>query len=87
MPLASRITDASTGEARAMRWGWWHIEMMTVAARAHFPETEDMALLTVWSQPETSNGFLIEFPMGFKDPTDGEVFILNASDHLHLWRE
>lgn len=87
MPIAAAIYDEGTTTPRPLRWGWWHLDCMTEAARAHFPVTQNMSMLTVWSQPETANGFDIEYPMGFKDPTDGEVLTLNKGDRLEVWRE
>lgn len=89
MALRTAITDATTGELRRPPhgWGWWHVECMTTAARAHHPEVAHHGLLEVWSLPATSGGLTIEFPMGFKDPDDGEVFILNVGDRLDVWRD
>jgi len=89
MPLCTAIYDADTIGPRKMPhgWGWWHLEMMTFAARVHEPATKDMGLLDVWSYPSLQAGLDIEFPMGFKDPADGEVFILNKGDRLEVWRE
>lgn len=70
-----------------MRWGWWHLRMLTEAARAHEPAVKDDAILTVWSYPSLQSGLDIEFPMGFKDPEDGEVMILNKGDRIEVWRD
>lgn len=85
--LMTRIIDADTGEDRSVRWGWWHVLCMTDAARAHVPATQDMAILTVWSYGDLPHGLTIEYPMGFKDPSDGEVFVLNEGDRLEVWRD
>jgi hypothetical protein len=87
MALCSAIYDADTIDPRPMRWGWWHIEVMTDAARAHYPEVRDLPILEVWSYPALQSGLDIEFPMGFKDPADGEVLILNKGDRLEVWRD
>lgn len=87
MPLCSAIYDADSTTPRSIRWGWWHIECMTAAARAHEPATQDMPLLEVWSYPSLQSGLDIEFPMGFRDPIDGEVLIFNKGDRLEIWRE
>lgn len=87
MPLCSAIYDADTTEERILRWGWWHIQCMTLAAQAHEPATKDMPILEVWSYPSLQAGLDIEYPMCFRDPTDGEVLILNRGDRLEIWRE
>ena len=87
MPLRTAISDADTTEPRSVRWGWWHIVCMTEAARAHEPAVKDMPILEVWSYPSLQNGLDIEFPMAFKDPSDGEVLTLNKGDRLEVWRE
>jgi hypothetical protein len=87
MALCTAVIDADTGKPRAIRWGWWHVDCMTVAARAHIPEVRDLPLLDVWSHEELWNGLTIEYPVGFKDPVDGEVFILNEGDRLNVWRD
>ena len=87
MPLCTAIYDADTTEARKVRWGWWHIECMTAAAQAHEPATKDLPILETWSYPSLQSGLDIEFPMGFKDPSDGEVLIFNKGDRLEVWRE
>jgi hypothetical protein len=87
MPLNTAIYDADTNKTRALRWGWWHIECMTFAAQVHEPATEGMLLLETWSYPSLQSGLDIEFPMGFKDPSDGEVLILNKGDRLEVWRD
>jgi hypothetical protein len=40
MALCTAIYDADTNKPRKVRWGWWHIEMMTFAAQVHEPATE-----------------------------------------------
>ena len=87
MPLATAIFDAGTLNRRSLRWGWWHVECMTEAARAHYPEVKDLPLLLVWSYPALQSGLDIEYPMGFKDPYDGEVLTFNKGDRLEVWRE
>lgn len=87
MGLLAQIIDAETNEPRSLRWGWWHIMCMTDAARAHVPEVKDDAILTVWSHKDLQNGMTVEFPMAFKDPSDGEVLTLNKGDRLKVWRE
>jgi hypothetical protein len=87
MALCTQVIDAGSTTPRHIRWGWWHVECMTEAARAHVPAAADLPLLDVWSLPETANGLRIEYPMGFKDPADGEVFILNQGDRLLMWRD
>lgn len=87
MPLLTQIIDAGTTTPRKIRWGWWHVECMTDAARAHVPETKDLPILEVWSHRSLQAGLTIEFPMGFKDPFDGEVFILSEGDRLKVWRQ
>lgn len=87
MPLCARVYDSGSTEPRSIRWGWWHVVCMTEAARAHFPVTQNMALLTVWSQPETCNGLTVEYPMAFRDESDGEVFTLSRGDKLLVWRD
>lgn len=85
--INTAIYDADTTTPRRVRWGWWHIECMTEAARAHYPEVADLPLLQVWSYPALQNGLDIEFPMGFKDPADGEVLIFDKGDRLEVWRD
>lgn len=85
--LNAAIIDADTTTPRSIRWGWWHIMCMTDAARAHEPATKDMPILDVWSYPSLQSGLDIEFPMGFKDPADGEVLILDKGDRLEIWRD
>lgn len=87
MPLCAAIFDADTTTPRPLRWGWWHMVVLTEAAKAHEPATKDMPLLEVWSYPSLTNGLDIEWPMGFKDPADGEVLILNKGDRIEVWRE
>jgi hypothetical protein len=87
MPLAAAIYDADTMRARPLKWGWWHVLCMTEAARAHYPEVQDLPILSVWSYPALQAGLDIEYPMGFKDPDDGEVLILHKGDRLEVWRE
>lgn len=87
MALCTAVTDAGADEPRKMRWGWWHVECMTVAARAHVPETASLPLLDVWSHPDLRLGLTIRWPVGFKDPEDGEVFVLNRGDRLNVWRD
>lgn len=86
MPLLAQIADADTNEPRTLRWGWWHIVCMTEAARAHVPEVKEQAILEVWSHPSLRNGMTVEFPMAFRDPSDGEVLTLNRGDRLTVWR-
>jgi hypothetical protein len=85
--LAAAIYDVDVIEPRRLRWGWWHIVCMTEAAQVHYPETEGMGILAVWSYPALQAGLDIEYPMGFKDPADGEVLILNVGDRLEVWRD
>ena len=87
MALCSQIVDAGTDTPRRVRWGWWHIVVMTEAAQSHVPETEGLPLLEVWSHPALSGGLTITYPMGFKDPADGEVFSLTAGDRLSVGRD
>jgi len=87
MALCTQVTDAGTDQPRRVRWGWWHVECMTDAARAHIPGAADLPLLELWSHPSLGNGLIIEYPVGFKDPVDGEVFILNQGDRLDVWRD
>lgn len=85
--INTAIYDADTTTSRRLRWGFWHLEVMTIAAQAHEPATQGMAILDTWSYPSLQSGLDIEFPMGFRDPTDGEVLILNAGDRLEVWRD
>ena len=87
MALCTQVIDAETDEPRTIQWGWWHVEVMTQAARAHIPGAADVPLLELWSHPALSRGLTIQFPMGFRDPADGEVFILNTGDRLNVWRD
>lgn len=87
MPLNTAIYDADQKVERPLRWGWWHLQCMTEVARAHEPATRDMPLLEVWSYPSLQSGLDVEFPMGFKDPADGEVLIFNKGDRLEVWRD
>jgi len=87
MPICAEVYDADMTEPRSIRWGWWHMLILTYAAQAHEPATQDMPLLEVWSYPSLQAGLDIEFPMGFQDPADGEVFILNKGDRIEVWRE
>lgn len=87
MPLNTAIYDADCIEPRSLRWGWWHIEAMTLAAQAHEPATQGMPILETWSYPSLQNGLDIEFPMGFKDICDGEILIFNKGDRLEVWRD
>jgi hypothetical protein len=85
--INTAIYDADTTTKRSLHWGFWHLVCMTEAARAHEPAVKDDAILTVWSYPSLQNGLDIEYPMGFKDPSDGEVLIFNKGDRLEVWRE
>lgn len=87
MPLCAAIYDADTITPRKVRWGFWHLQCMTDAARAHFPEVATLPLLDLWSYPALQVGFDIEYPMAFRDPSDGEVLTFNAGDRLEVWRE
>lgn len=87
MPLCAQIIDADTVTPRSVRWGWWHVMCMTEVARAHEPAVEDCDVLSVWSYPSLVGGLDVEFPVGFKDPTDGEVLVFNKGDRLEVWRE
>lgn len=87
MPLCAQIVDADTITPRKIAWGWWHIECLTQAAQAHEEGTQGMAILDTWSYPSLQAGLDIEFSMGFKDPFDGEVLILNKGDRIELWRD
>lgn len=87
MPICAAIYDADTTDQRPVRWGWWHLLVLTEAARAHEPATQDMPLLEVWSYPSLQSGLDIEFPMCFKDPADDEVLTLNKGDRIEVWRE
>jgi hypothetical protein len=85
--INARIYDTDTITPRPLRWGFWHLVVLTEAARAHEPATADMAILDVWSYPSLQSGLDIEFPMGFRDPADGEVLILNKGDRIEVWRD
>lgn len=89
MALCTAIYDADTTTPRKMPhgWGWWHLECMTEAAKAHYPEVADLSILDVWSYPALQSGLDIEFPLGFQDPTDGEILIFNSGDRLEVWRD
>ena len=89
MALCTAIFDADTTTPRKMPngWGWWHVECMTEAAQAHEAATRSLPLLEVWSYPSLQSGLTITYAMGFKDPEDGEVFILNKGDRLEVWRD
>jgi hypothetical protein len=68
MPLCAAIYDADTIEARPVRWGFWHLQVLTLAARAHEPATEGMPLLEVWSYPSLSAGTRHRVPDGVQGP-------------------
>lgn len=87
MALCIAITRDGQPRKMVYGYGWWHMERATDAAKAHVPAVKDEPMLTVWSHPDLSGGLTITYPMGFKDPTDGEEFILEAGDVVHVWRD
>lgn len=85
MPLMTAIYDADTLTPRKVRWGWWHLEVLTYLAKVEGGWPEDTPLLEVWTL--NSGRLEVTASVGFKDPADGEVFILNAGDLVEVWRE
>jgi hypothetical protein len=87
MPLCTAIYDADTTTRRKLPngWGWWHVEVLTWLARVEQGWPKDVGLLQVWS---LNHGSLeVTAAVGFKDPADGEVLILNPGDRVEFWRE
>jgi hypothetical protein len=85
MALCAQIIDAGTVTPRPVRWGWWHLTVLTDLARKEAGMSEDTPLLEVWS----INGGHHEVgcAIGYRDPADGEVFILNPGDVIEIWRD
>lgn len=85
MPLFAQVMDADTVTPRKIRWGWWHMLVLTDVARREGGWPEDMPMLEVWSL--NGGHHEVEGSVGYKDPDDGEVFILNRGDMIEVWRE
>lgn len=88
MPFTARIER--NGENLSLRWGWWHLEVMTVAVRQELnieKGNPDYPLLDLWSRKDTQNGFTLSGDYTATDPDDGEVLELHVGDRLHVWRE
>jgi hypothetical protein len=83
MALCTAVYDADTTTPRKMRWGWWHLECMTQVAK--YESGLDVPLLELWSL--NGGKHEVQYGVGFKDPVDGEVFILNPGDQLEVWRD
>lgn len=88
MPLVAKITR--DGENLSLRWGFWHLESMTIAVRNELGLKEgdpDYPLLNLWSRKDTQSGFTLTQGHQFVDLTDDEVLTLMVGDTLHVWRE
>lgn len=83
--LNTAIYDADTITPRKLRWGWWHILMMTEVARREGGFPEDMPILEVWSL--NGGKHEVQHAVGYRDETDGEVLIFNPGDQLEVWRD
>jgi len=85
MPLNSAIYDADTVTPRPMRWGWWHLEVMTDIARKEGGFPDNTPMLEVWSL--NGGKHEVQAAIGYRDPSDGEVLILHPGDQLEVWRD
>jgi hypothetical protein len=85
MPLLAQVIDADTVTARPIRWGWWHLLVLTDIARREGEMGDDTPLLEVWS----INGghHEVRHSTCYRDPADGEVFTLHAGDGIEVWRD
>jgi len=88
MPLTAKITRNE--EALPLRWGFWHLMVMTEAVREELEvdkEHPDYPLLNLWSRRDTQSGFTLTKEHSYRDESDGEVLTLLPGDFLHVWRE
>ncbi len=87
MPLMATLTRDEERVKMPHGYGWWHVECFTAVARAHVPATADLPLLEVWSHPDLQAGLTVQWPVGFRDRTDGEVLTFEVGDRINVWRE
>jgi hypothetical protein len=85
MALMTRIYDADTIEARPVRWGWWHILVITDLARREGGFPDDMPILEVWSL--NGGKHEVQYETWYKDYSDDEVFVLRPGDQIEVWRD
>ncbi len=71
MPLMVEIHR--DGEARPLRWGWFHLEAIHQALEAE-GETLDS-----WD-------YAFKEQHRFHDTSDGEIFIIEPGDTVRAWR-
>lgn len=83
--LNTAIYDADTTTPRKVRWGWWHILVMTDLARREGEMPDDLPLLEVWTW--NAGRHEVQFTTCYRDPDDGEVLVLHQGDQLEVWRD
>ena len=85
--MALCIQIIRDGEARRIRWGWWHVERATDVVRQEVPELADRPLLNLWSETEVPGTHTVVNRHTYHDVSDGEVFTLEPGDVIHVWRD
>ena len=83
--LCTAIYDADTTTPRKVRWGWWHVLVLTDLARREGGWPEDMAILEVWSL--NGGKHEVQYETWYRDDSDGEVFVLRPGDQIEVWRD
>lgn len=85
MPLCSAVYDADTVTPRKVRWGWWHILVLSDLAAREGGWPADTPVLNLW----TLNGgkHEVQYETWYKDYSDGEIFVLRPGDQIEIWRD
>jgi hypothetical protein len=91
MPLCIRHTDAKDN-AVPHAFGWWHIEVFRATAMCEtFPDFDPMTVDTSdrehFNQTDlyTKGRQVITRLWKWRDPSDGEVFILRPGEVIEMW--
>lgn len=82
--LNAQIYDADTVTPRKLRWGWWHMEVLTDLARREGGFPDDLPILEVWSL--NGGRHEVQFATCYRDASDDEVLILRPGDQVEVWR-
>lgn len=72
------MTQTQRGDqARALRWGWWHIECFKLAYLDEVPHGSFDDLF--------SPGYTYKTAHTFTDPADGEILDILPGDRFQWW--
>lgn len=85
MPLCAQVLPADTVTPRPIRWGWWHLLVLSDLARREGEMPEDLPILEVWSWNGGTHE--VQHETWYRDPSDGEVFDLHPGDQIEVWRD